>query len=405
VIAMRRALASIRVLVGGWSIVGATLLCSPAADAQTSPLGTPVETWVPNGSVTSLTLDGHVLYIGGAFDQVNLPTGTFASVDVSAGTTITAGAGLNEPVTAIAPDGSGGWYVATLSGGFDTAEAHLDHVLPSGQIDPTWIRPDFSGHPVDSPPPPARGSIVTTVILEGGRLFAGGAFSTVNGLPRPGIVALEPLSGTVLPWTADLAFTLGTALPSVTGIAASPGRLYLSGLFSHVGGMARTNFAVVDAATGSALPPTLPSAGGFLRASVVTATRVYLYGNCRTDVYEICGYDLDMVPLPGWTFPFANQLLGPLAASDTALFASYVSLDLPSGERTVKLDAATGVELAWPEVTTTGGVVTLTAAGGRLYLAGRFTTTDRSGHVSPRWMPRPACSTPGRRSSAARCRR
>jgi hypothetical protein len=373
---MRRTPASIRVLVAGWSIVGTTLLCGPPAVAQTSSLGAPVDTWVPNGSVTGLTLDGHVLYIGGEFDQVNLPTGTFASVDASAGTTITAGAGLNAPVTAIAPDGSGGWYVATLSGGFDTAEAHLDHVLPSGQIDPTWSRPDFGGHPVDSPPPPARGSMVTSLVLEGGRLFAGGAFSTVNGWPRAGIAALEPVSGVVLPWTADLAFTLGTALPSVTGIAASPGRLYLSGLFSHVGGTARTNFAVVDAATGSALPPTLPSAGSFLRAPIVTATRVYLYGNCRTGVYEICGYDLDMVPLPGWTFPFANQLLGPLAASDTALFASYVSLDLPSGERTVKLDAATGTEVAWPEVTTTGGVVALTAVGDTLYLAGRFTTVN-----------------------------
>lgn len=353
-----------------------TVLGAGVARAQTSPLGTPVETSVPNGAISGLALDGHVLYVGGEFDQVNLPTGPFASVDAATGTAFTAGARLKYHVAAIVADGAGGWFVASVKGAFDTAEAHLDHVLPSGTLDPAWVGPVFSGHPVDSPPPPARGNYVTTLVLEGGRLFVGGAFSTVNGLPRAGIVALEPASGAVLPWTADLTFTLGTALPSVTGIALSPGRLYVSGLFSHVGGTPRRNFAVVDVATGVVLAPSLPDTSGFYGSPVVAGNRVYVHGACRTSVYELCAYDLDLTPLPGWTFPFTDVPPAALAASDSALFATYRTADVPLIERTMKFDPATGAELAWPEVTTTGGVDALTVAGGRLYLAGRFTTVS-----------------------------
>jgi len=332
-----------------------------AAVAQPSPLGTPVETWIPNGSVSAQTLDGHVLYLGGEFDQVNLPTGTFASVDAPTGMTITAGAGLKVPVTAIAPDGNGGWYVSTLTGGFDTAVAHLDHVLPSGAVDPAWTRPDFGP------------SIVGTLVLEGGRLFVGGGFLTVNGLARAGIVALDPASGAVLPWDAALTFTLGSAWPSVTGIGAVAGRLYVSGLFSHVGGVARTNFAVLDPVSGAALPAVLTGAGAYLGTPVVAGGRVYVYGNCRSGVYELCAYDLDLVPLPGWTFPFSNVFLRAMTASDTAVFATREISDNPFTDQTVKLDPTTGVEMPWPALTTTRGVTALTAAGGRLYIAGRFT--------------------------------
>jgi hypothetical protein len=367
-------LASIPNLVASWTIVGATFFCTAIAYAQTTPLGTPISTWVPNGSVSGLALDGDVLYIGGEFDQVNLPTGPFASVDAATGSTATAGAGLRGSVTAIQSDGAGGWYVATGTGLFNTAAAHVDHVLPDGRIDPAWTPPEFSSHP--PPPPPARGSIVTTLSLEGGRLFAGGAFAAVNGALRAGLVALDPASGGVLPWTADLTFTLGTAAPAVTGVAASPGRLFISGLFSHVGGTARGNFAVVDTATGAVLPPALPVINGSLGPPAIAGNRVYVYGACRTSLYEMCAYDLDLVPLPGWTFPFSNVLLAAMTASDSAVFATQFNADFPHTERTVKLDPATGAEMPWAEVSTVGGNRVLTVAGSRLYLAGQFTTVN-----------------------------
>jgi hypothetical protein len=315
--------------------------------------------------VSGLALDGDVLYVGGTFDQVNLPTGTFASIDAATGTVVTSGARLQSRVTAIAADGAGGWYVATLTWAFDTSHADVNHVLAGGSVDPAWRRPDFGL------------SIVSVLALEGGRLFVGGSITTVDGLPRAGIVALDSTSGAVLPWTADLTFTAGSAWPSVGGIAALPGRLYISGLFTHVGGAARANFAVLDAATGSALPPTLPGvAGGYLGPPVVAGNRVYVRGSCRTSLYEICAYDLDLVPLAGWTFPLSNVIPGPMAASDTAVLATYRVSDNPVTERTVKLDPATGVELAWSALTTTGVVVSTTLAGGRVYVGGDFTSVN-----------------------------
>lgn len=354
--------------VFSWAIATGVLFGGAPAHAQTSPLGTPVETWIPNGSVSALALDGDVLFVSGVFDQVNPPTGTFATVDAATGAAFTTGANLAANVTAIAPDGTGGWFVATVDApslSFTEATIAVDHVLASGTVDPAWTRPRFDN------------GFANGLVLDSGRLFVGGLFTTVNGSPRSRLVALDPASGAVLPWTADVTLSgVPAPQPTVTGLATSPGRLYLSGGFSHVGGVARQNFAVVDAATGAVLPPQLPVTNGFLGPPAIAGNRVYVFGSCRTSLYEICAYDLDLVPLPGWTFPLSNQTPAPIAASDAAVFATYRSFDFPYNERTVRLDPATGVAVAWPEVTTTGGVVTLTAAAGKLYLAGRFTTVN-----------------------------
>lgn len=335
------------------------------AEAQTASLGTPIPTMVPNGPVTALALDADVLYVGGSFDQVNLPTGTFASVDAATGTAVTGKSGLASRVMATAADGAGGWLVATVVGFFENARAELVHVSAAGSLDAAWTPPDF-GAP----------SVIFTLRLDGGRLYVGGNFTTVNGLPRAGIAAVDPVSGAVLPWTADLAIQGAAARPAVTGLAVSPGRLYMSGLFTHVGSDVRHGFAVLDAATGQALPPTLQNAAGFAGTPVVAGTRVYVNANCHMGLSALCAYDLDLVPLPGWTFPFSNVFLGPFAASDTAVFATYRSFDFPFNERTVRLDPATGVEVAWPAVSTTGGVDVLAVSDGRLYLGGRFSSVN-----------------------------
>jgi hypothetical protein len=139
--------------------------------------------------------------------------------------------------------------------------------------------------------------------------------------------------------------------------------------------VARKNFAVLDAATGAVLAPTLQVQ--YIGGTSIAGNRVYVSGTCQaSSLPAICAYDLDLIPLPGWTFPFANQFIGPIAAADSALFATHRSFDFPFVERTVKLDPATGAEVPWTAVVTTGGTDVLTVAAGRLYLGGRFTAVN-----------------------------
>jgi len=68
--------------------------------------------WVPNGPVYAVARSGNTVYIGGSFTFVGPPTGGGAAIDVNTGNANLAFPRVNGAVFAVAPDGSGGWYIA-----------------------------------------------------------------------------------------------------------------------------------------------------------------------------------------------------------------------------------------------------------------------------------------------------
>ncbi len=346
--------------------IAALFVVPPQAFAQS--LGPPLSTWAPNGGVRALALDGHTLYVGGEFDVVGPATGSFGVADASNATTITTGAAIADATSAIVADGAGGWFVATEIA-FATSVTVL-HVRADGTRDPAWTAPVFD-----------RG-LINGLVYESGRLFVAGSFVTVNGVSRPGLVALDPSSGSPLAWdprlTAPVVPPLVTLPPTVFRMAGAAGRLYVNGYFDSAGGAPRTRFAVLDASTGDALPGTLPAQAANLIGLAVSATRVYVYGDCQANGLVICAYAPDMTPVSGWTFPAS---LGQLAIGATALYSAESSLvGPPYGAKVVARDLDTGVALpfAAPVVLGTAGVSTpaLAVAGNTLYLAGDFVSVN-----------------------------
>lgn len=345
----------------------ALLLALPTL-ASAQSLGPPIDTWQPNGSVKALALDGHTLYVGGDFDVVGPTTGSFAVADTTNAAAITTGAAITDSTSAVVADGAGGWFVATEVA--FASGASVLHVRADGTRDPTWTPPAFDRGPIAG------------LVFESGRLFVAGSFLTVNGASRPGLIALDPASGSLLTWDPRLTATavppIGTFPPAVFRIAGAAGRLYVHGYFDAAGGASRTRFAVLDATTGDALPGTLPAQPASLLGLAASATRVYLHGDCQPNAFVICAYGPDMTPLSGWTFP---PSLGQLAVGATALYSVESSLaGPPYGVKVVARDLDTGVALPFtpPVLLGSPGVSlpALAVGGNTLYMAGDFVSVN-----------------------------
>ncbi len=80
---------------------------------------------------------------------------------------------------------------------------------------------------------------------DGSRLYAVGAFSTVNGLTRRGVVALNAVDGSVI-----TGFTANTSARA-TSVDVSASTVYIGGPFTTVNGVPRVGLAAVSASTGA----------------------------------------------------------------------------------------------------------------------------------------------------------
>ncbi|MBC7632322.1 PKD domain-containing protein [Aeromicrobium sp.] len=99
---------------------------------------------------------------------------------------------------------------------------------------------------------------------DGSRIYVGGAFTSVSGLNRYRVAALNPTTGAVI---ANFAPVVNSTVKSVTATATG---VYFGGQFSSVGGSARTKLAAVNANTGALLPWSPSITDGIVQA--VTAS-------------------------------------------------------------------------------------------------------------------------------------
>jgi PKD repeat protein len=79
---------------------------------------------------------------------------------------------------------------------------------------------------------------------DGKRIYIGGAFTSVNGLNKYRVAALDPVTGQVI-----TSFTAGTNA-GVSSIVATASTVYIAGAFSSIGKSVRTRIAAVNASNG-----------------------------------------------------------------------------------------------------------------------------------------------------------
>ena len=320
-------------------VATAWLVAAAAAGAQPLPESVPLDTWGPAGTVHAVARHGDTLYVGGLFDYVGPGTGPFAVFDIdSPEPGLTAG-GFGGSLDRILAMPDGGWIVAGSIRDPSGAYRNIARLDDQGRFDPAWFV-DVGG-PVDA------------LATDGTRVFIGGYFSTVNGTARTGLAAVDAMTGALLPWNPVLEIS-PYGIPTVTGMLAHQGALYVAGTFTEVNDAARTGFAALDAATAATLPTTLL---GLADVSAMAASGDTLYLAGRLPSLQEGGVALSIAT--GQLLPWA---MPPGYSRAVSLVVAPARVFVATDDAVRALDPITGAAIGPPLVS--GAFVRTMAAGG-----------------------------------------
>ncbi|RFA14645.1 cell surface protein [Subtercola boreus] len=213
---------------------------------------------------------------------------------------------------------------------------------------------------------------------DGTRLYVGGAFTTVNGVNRYRVTALDPSTGAVVTSWAP-----GTN-STVSAIVATPTAVYLGGTFSSIGKDVRNKVGAVTASNGTNLAWDPNAAGGDVTALTISPDRTkVVVGGSFTSLggYTNPGYGLAS------TDAVTGQIIGAFAVnnlirnggtqasitsltsdSDSFYGSGYVFGQGGNLEGSFRADWATG-NIVWVE-DCHGDTYSAASTGTALYIAG-----------------------------------
>ncbi len=132
--------------------------------------------------------------------------------------------------------------------------------IDTGQVD-TGFRPTFGG----------GGVTAVEASPDGTKLYAAGAFSTVNGVTKRKIASLDPATG------APLAGFTANASAAASALAVTNSTVYVGGRFTTINGTSRVSLAALNGATGAVDPAfNLPLSGGIGISGALTVQQLKL---------------------------------------------------------------------------------------------------------------------------------
>jgi len=216
-----------------------------------------------NDFVLSLVLEDHTLYVGGAFTTIaGQSRHAVASFDVRSGSLEPWQPDPNGPVTTMVVRDQRLY----LGGVFSVFDGQPRENLAAVDLHGSPGRRAVSQRPRPTPrtpfltpwnpaveyneDPPA---FVWALATDDRSIFIGGTFSRVSGQARSCLAAVDPNSGTVLPWApqVQLKYNPYYYVPLVRAMAIDNGHLYVGGHFSSISGIDRNGFASIDTRSGA----------------------------------------------------------------------------------------------------------------------------------------------------------
>ena len=169
----------------------------------------------PQVRALDVSTDGSTLYVGGRFDTVNgVGVSNFAAVDATLGASASGFTPpvVNKPVNAILASPSLVYIGGVLTKVNDIKRLRLAAIAPDGSLDPDWV--------------PSANNFVRslTFAADGGSIFVGGKYTTMNGQPRASVSQVSLDTGAVTDWAVP-AGVIDAGNPAWDMIA-TPDRLY-----------------------------------------------------------------------------------------------------------------------------------------------------------------------------------
>jgi hypothetical protein len=330
--------------------------------------------WNPNANqiVSSVAAAGNIVYVGGNFTTIGgKPRNRIAALDAATGGALDWNPNASGVVSALAvgPDAiyAGGAFNAIGSENRSRFAA-LDPV--TGLATPLLAE--------------ANGN-VNTLLLSGTTLYLGGAFTTIGTESRRNVAALDTDFGVLSDWQAP-ASSLSTAATQAFTLATADDQLLVGGNFRSIGGVLRTNLAILNATTGE---PTAwkPDANNTVLALAVTQDRVYA-GGIFTAISGVPRNRLAALsPVNGAAFPWNPGVSGRANSSVNAILPSlsrvYIGGAFTNVAGTFRnslaaVDAVTGQTVPWDpnaqalQTTVSASVLALLIDGDLLYAGGDF---------------------------------
>lgn len=360
----------------------------------------------PNGTVTRLVVANGDVFMSGIFASVTNSDGTgtvfrnfTAAVDAIHGYDT----GWDPKITSsyvnvLAASGStvylGGHYLTVPGSGGSGTASHW------------YIAAVDTSHGYDTGWDPHANGVVVTVAVNGGHVYLGGQFNSLNTVSRPFAAAVDS-NGVPTRWNPR-------PNGDVRALAVSGSTVYLGGTFTSVadssgaGTVTRNAAAAVDAANGHDTGWN-PNPGDEVDALAVAGSTVYLGGRFGTitgpqgDGTVVRHNAAAVDGVHGWANdwnPNPNDVVGALATSNTRVYLGglFTTIDNLFGTGTLQrryaaaVDPATGQDMQWnplSSATTSPGsglpVQALVVSGSTVYIAGNFagvTSADGSGVAS-----------------------
>jgi len=326
--------------------------------------------WNPdaNGTVRALTLSGATVYAGGEFTQIGgAARNRIAALDAAGGAATAWNPDANGTVHALLLDATrlyaGGAFTA-MDALSRNRLAALDTTVTSAMADPAWD--------------PGAGGTVETLGLSGGVLYAGGAFTSVNGVTRRNVAALDLASGAAAAWDPDANGAVRALVLNSAGTT-----LYAGGEFTAIAGQARSRLAGVSTATGAAVAWN-PGADGTVHAlAPANGGGSFYVGGTFTAVGGLPRNWLGEVSLvngiaTAWNpSPATGTGVYALAVDGSTLYAAgeFLGIDGAARDRIAAFDTRVPALIDWAPRIDGGSVRTLAyiADSGVLYVGGDFT--------------------------------
>lgn len=210
---------------------------------------------------------------------------------------------------------------------------------------------------------------------DGARIYAGGDFTSVGGVTRNRAAAVDATTGAVGGWKAN-------ANSTVRALAVAGNRIYLGGSFTTVNGQGRARLAQVDGTTGVLASGWTPTADNHVRALTFSpdGSRLYAAG----DFSAVSGQSRSRLAALNPTSGAVDSWRTRDATNGTVFAVAVTSSRVYSAEggpggAAASYDAGTGVR-AW-KLSGNGDGQAITLLGGKAYIGGHF--TDFSGQRRP----------------------